>query len=156
MAAPTGPVPRRTRWVQGLIIAASAVVIIFALATIVGRAAKPTDETSPSVVPSVQTVFPESSEPSVATVEPALVEQPAPTEQPAAVEAPVPTEQPAPVEQPAAVEAPVPTTAATVVVSYENCRAVWDAIGRPIAAGEPGYDEKLDNHNGLGCEQQPS
>ena len=57
MASPTAPVPRRTRWVQGLIIAASAVVIIFAAAAIASRDAKPTDETSPSVQTSPSVVL---------------------------------------------------------------------------------------------------
>ena len=39
---------------------------------------------------------------------------------------------------------------------YRNCRAVWDAIGGPIYAGQPGYDSHLDRDgDGVGCEKDP-
>ena len=39
---------------------------------------------------------------------------------------------------------------------YRNCRAVWDAIGGPIHAGQPGYDSHLDRDgDGVGCENDP-
>ncbi|WP_257963981.1 excalibur calcium-binding domain-containing protein [Corynebacterium riegelii] len=39
---------------------------------------------------------------------------------------------------------------------YRNCRAVWDAIGGPIHAGQPGYDSHLDRDgDGVGCEKDP-
>ncbi|HOZ59096.1 MAG TPA: excalibur calcium-binding domain-containing protein [Nakamurella multipartita] len=123
--------------------------VIFTVPAIATHGAKPTGETSPLAAPTTQATFADSSTP-VARVP---VEQPVSAVAPA-VQAPVVT--PAPAEQPAPVEAPVPTTPASVVVSYENCRAVWDAIGRPINAGEPGFEDKLDtNHNGVGCEQDP-
>lgn len=139
MALPTTPATRRARWAQGSIIGVSAVVIIFAGANLVSRDLKPTSETPPSAVPSITTAFSMSSEPPVPPVEPE------------------PTADLVPAVVPAtAVEAPTAATPAPANVTYENCRAVWDAIGRPINAGEPGYDEKLDsNHNGVGCEQDP-
>lgn len=43
--------------------------------------------------------------------------------------------------------------------SYKNCTDVWNRIGRPIYAGEPGYVSgrgKLDgNSDGVGCEKDP-
>ena len=39
---------------------------------------------------------------------------------------------------------------------YRSCRAVWDAIGGPIHAGQPGYDSHLDRDgDGVGCEKDP-
>lgn len=41
-------------------------------------------------------------------------------------------------------------------VYYQNCRAVWDALGRPIYANEDGYAADLDaNNDGVGCEEEP-
>jgi len=43
--------------------------------------------------------------------------------------------------------------------SYANCKDVWNTLGRPIHAGEPGYvagHGKLDgNSDGVGCEKDP-
>lgn len=43
--------------------------------------------------------------------------------------------------------------------SYANCKDVWNSIGRPIYAGEPGYTAgkgKLDgDSDGAGCEKDP-
>lgn len=43
--------------------------------------------------------------------------------------------------------------------SYANCKDVWNTLGRPIRAGEPGYvagHGKLDGDgDGVGCEKDP-
>ena len=45
---------------------------------------------------------------------------------------------------------------APVVTYYKNCTAVWNAIGSPIYAGQPGYDSHLDRDgDGIGCERDP-
>lgn len=139
MASPSASTMRRTRWVQGVIIAPSAVVIVVAGAHLLGRDGKPSSETQPSPVPSITTAFSASSEPPIPTVNPPPAEQPVPVAVPATT-----------------VEAPAAATPAPVNITYENCTAVWDAIGRPINSGEPGFNEELDsNHNGIGCEQDP-
>ena len=52
--------------------------------------------------------------------------------------------------QPSPAESPVPKS------SYENCTEVWNTIGRPISAGDPGYSVKLDRDgDGVGCEGDP-
>ncbi len=39
---------------------------------------------------------------------------------------------------------------------YKNCTAVWNAIGRPIYRGQPGYGSHLDRDgDGKGCEIDP-
>lgn len=49
--------------------------------------------------------------------------------------------------------APEPAPAAAY---YKNCTAVWNAIGSPIYAGQPGYDSHLDRDgDGIGCERDP-
>ncbi|MTD15467.1 hypothetical protein GIS00_16145 [Nakamurella sp. YIM 132087] len=52
------------------------------------------------------------------------------------------------------VSTPAPTPAPSV--TYANCTDVWNTIGRPIRAGEPGYSRKLDRDgDGVGCESRP-
>lgn len=55
--------------------------------------------------------------------------------------------------------APVPAPAPAASASYENCTDVWNRLGRPITAGEPGYTSGgggLDrNSDGVGCESDP-
>lgn len=55
--------------------------------------------------------------------------------------------------------APAPAPAASQSVTYKNCTDVWNRLGRPIHAGEPGYTagpRKLDgNSDGVGCESDP-
>lgn len=134
--APSASARHRTRWIQGSIIAASAVVIIAATVNIAERSARPTGQTPLPVVPSTRIL--ESST--------------APTEQPS------PAEQPVPVVASATVEAPPTTTAAAVpvIVTYENCAAVWAALGGPIHRGDPGYNSELDtDDDGTGCEHRP-
>ena len=50
-----------------------------------------------------------------------------------------------------------PAPAAPADVYYENCTAVWDAIGRPLLAGDPGYAApRLDrDSDGVACETDP-
>lgn len=130
---------RRTRWTQGLIIAPSAVVIVVAGANLLGRDGKPSSETPPSTAPSITTAFSPSSEPSMPSADPPPAEQPVLSVVPATT-----------------VQAPAAATSALANVTYEDCNAVWDAVGRPINAGEPGFKEKFDtNHNGIGCEKDP-
>ncbi|PJM76334.1 calcium-binding protein [Bifidobacterium simiarum] len=41
-------------------------------------------------------------------------------------------------------------------VHYKNCKAVWNAIGRPLHRGEPGYSTDLDSDlDGIACETRP-
>lgn len=55
---------------------------------------------------------------------------------------------------PAATAAPAAPTASGT--PFANCTAVWNAIGRPIRAGEPGFHSRLDRDNdGIGCERDP-
>lgn len=52
--------------------------------------------------------------------------------------------------------APAQAPAPAQSTYYQNCRAVWDDIGRPIYSGEPGYASHLDkNGDGVGCESRP-
>lgn len=78
---------------------------------------------------------------------------------PTAVSAkPSPTKAATAATQPAAVVAPPPAApAAPADVYYENCTAVWDAIGRPLLAGDPGYAApRLDrDSDGVACETDP-
>lgn len=57
--------------------------------------------------------------------------------------------------QPQGLVAPVPQQRTT----YANCKDVWNSIGRPIYAGEPGYTSgrgKLDgDSDGVACENDP-
>lgn len=58
---------------------------------------------------------------------------------------------PAP-QQPVAPAAP----AAQVPFVYQNCAAVWDAVGGPIREGDYGYGVSLDrDRDGVACEQNP-
>ena len=75
-------------------------------------------------------------------------------------EAPVPEPEQAVEPEPPAVQ-PAPAPAAPPPVSarpvyYPNCTAVWNAIGRPVYRGEPGYAPHLDRDgDGIGCETRP-
>lgn len=130
---------RRTRWIQGVIIAPSAVVIVLAGANLLGRDGKPSSETPPSPVPSITTAFSASSEPPSPTVDPPPAEQPVPVVVPATT-----------------VEAPAAATPAPANVTYKNCRAVWDAIDEPIDPGDPGYSSEMDKDGGgTACEEDP-
>ncbi|WP_237225105.1 5'-nucleotidase C-terminal domain-containing protein [Rothia nasisuis] len=94
---------------------------------------------------------------------------PAPTEEPISV-APstTPSEEPTSTETASAPTAapstktPSPVSAAVVpspsptVFEYENCAAVWDALGRPIQSDEAGFHRGLDSDgDGTGCEVSP-
>ncbi|WP_175955611.1 excalibur calcium-binding domain-containing protein [Schaalia sp. Marseille-Q2122] len=80
------------------------------------------------------------SEPSPTVEEPALAQVPEPTPEPAAAPEPV-YEEPV-VEQPS--------------FEYANCCAVWQALGRSIWAGEPGFHSGLDGDgDGKGCDRHP-
>lgn len=69
--APLKPATRGTRWIQGTIIAASTMVIIFATVSLVGQSLKATDHTVLPAVPSA--VLPEPTT--------AMADRPAPAEQ---------------------------------------------------------------------------
>ncbi|SES34809.1 excalibur calcium-binding domain-containing protein [Corynebacterium cystitidis] len=63
---------------------------------------------------------------------------------------PGPAPAPAPAPQPAPQPAPSPST------TYKNCTDVWNRLGRPIYAGEAGYNHRLDrDKDGVGCEYDP-
>ncbi|WP_432510145.1 excalibur calcium-binding domain-containing protein [Kineococcus sp. SYSU DK001] len=56
------------------------------------------------------------------------------------------------------VNQPIATPPATPPsgVHYQNCTAVWNALGRPIHRGEPGFRDALDrDRDGVGCEEDP-
>ncbi|WP_257160021.1 excalibur calcium-binding domain-containing protein [Corynebacterium cystitidis] len=77
-----------------------------------------------------------------------LIPNPLPGIIPGPAPAPAPAPRPAP--QPAPQPAPSPTT------TYKNCTDVWNRLGRPIYAGEPGYNHRLDrDKDGVGCEYDP-
>ena len=49
-----------------------------------------------------------------------------------------------------------PSLPSQPTVSYKNCTEVWNAIGRPLYRGEPGYAPHLDRDNdGIACETRP-
>ncbi len=80
-----------------------------------------------------QTPEPSVSEPQ-ATEEPSVAPEPSP-----AIPSPTPTEEP---------------------VSYSDCAAVWEALGRPITSADPGYPAEQPNildldSDGIGCEDNP-
>lgn len=59
---------------------------------------------------------------------------------------------PAPKSAPAPAPAPKPSTQ----VYYQNCAAVWNAIGGPIRKNDPGYRSAHDRDgDGVGCERDP-
>lgn len=64
---------------------------------------------------------------------------------------------PAPTQAPATAPVAQPPAQPAAPVYYANCTAVWDAIGRPLRAGEPGYEApRLDrNRDGIACETRP-
>lgn len=138
MAPPSASARRRTRWVQGSIIAASTVIIIVASIKLAASPARATDQITPTIV---TTVF---VSPAPSTAPPAPVEEPAP----AVSSTPAPTLTSTPT--------PIPTPASSpVVVSYQNCSEVWAVHGGPIHRGEPGYSADLDRDgDGTGCESQ--
>lgn len=142
MAPPSASATRRTRWIQGSIIAASAVTIIWATVTIAERSTRPASLTTPVVTTSHLVIT------STVLLEPA----------PAPVEASSPAERPVPGVAASTTEAPSATPAAAVptTVTYENCAEVWADIGGPIHRGDPGYNSELDSdHDGTGCEHKP-
>jgi len=59
---------------------------------------------------------------------------------------------------------PEPTTTPTPSVSptapeayYDDCAAVWQALGRPVFKEDPGYRAFFDwDANGIGCEDNPA
>ena len=113
--------------------------------TVVRLSANFTGEQS---VPPVVEPSPEPSEP-VPSPEPS---QPAPSDP---APSPEPSD-PAPAEPTADPSAtPAPTSEPTAF-EYENCRAVWDDLDRPIKEGEPGFHPGLDSDgDGVGCETDP-
>lgn len=61
-----------------------------------------------------------------------------------------------PVPEHAEVPEPAPTDNPDEEVTYANCSAVWDTLGRPINIGEPGYHADHDRDaDGVGCEEDP-
>nr|WP_205649201.1 excalibur calcium-binding domain-containing protein [Schaalia canis] len=61
---------------------------------------------------------------------------------------PEPVPEPEPVYEEPVVEQPS--------FEYANCCAVWQALGRSIWVGEPGFHSALDgNGDGEGCERRP-
>lgn len=98
---------------------------------------------------------------------PAPSEEPTPAPTPSEEPTAAPTEEPtvAPSAEPTAEPTAVPSSDSTVVApapsatafEYENCAAVWDALGRPIKSDEAGFHKGLDaDKDGVGCEQDPN
>ena len=49
-----------------------------------------------------------------------------------------------------------PLTKYPAPASFTRCADVWNALGRPIYAGEPGFRSKFDRDgDGVGCERDP-
>lgn len=93
---------------------------------------------------------------------PAPKPAPKPAAKPAAKQAPKQAAKPKPAPQRAAPKpapkrtAPKPAPRPAQSRYYQNCRAVWNDLGRPIRRGEPGYASHLDRDNdGVGCERRP-
>ncbi|MDO5031285.1 excalibur calcium-binding domain-containing protein [Corynebacterium sp.] len=88
---------------------------------------------------------------------PAPKPAPAPAPEPAPAPAPAPKPAPAPPPAPAPKPAPHPAPApAPSAPYYQNCKAVWNDLGRPIRSNDPGYRSGLDRDgDGIGCESRP-
>jgi len=132
--------------------------------SLTARTSKTSTTRTTAISSSSTTTTTQSQEPTVTstgTVEPTEAEV-----QPAAVLPP----PPAPVEEAPTLTAdasPAPQQANGFMgtldtggkSSYANCKDVWNTLGRPIRAGEPGYvagHGKLDgNSDGVGCEKEP-
>ena len=108
------------------------------------------------------TVEPTVEEPVEEEVEPAAVEEEAPApannvnapQRAASIPDPAPASVPPPAPEPALAPAPAPAPAAAPY--YQNCTAVWNAIGRPITASDPGFASRHDRDgDGVGCENGP-
>lgn len=168
------PATRSRHWgiVSIVVVALFAGFLVLAPDTENSSEGTPTTSVSPTTSATVttsktsttRTTTTQSQEPTVTTSE--TIAEPTEAEvQPAAVLPP-----PAPVEEaPVAPVAPSPApqqangfmgTAGTGgKSSYANCKDVWNTLGRPIRAGEPGYVSghgKLDGDgDGVGCERDP-
>ncbi|MDR0990295.1 MAG: excalibur calcium-binding domain-containing protein, partial [Propionibacteriaceae bacterium] len=45
---------------------------------------------------------------------------------------------------------------ADAAVVYQDCSAVWEAIGQPLSVDDPGYSSRLDaDGDGVACELDP-
>lgn len=83
-------------------------------------------------------------------------EPPAPGQTPAPTTAPEPTTSPTAEPSDGAATPPAPVASATAL-TYENCAAVWEKLGRPIRSTEEGFHPGLDaDGDQLGCELNPN
>lgn len=86
---------------------------------------------------------------------PKVESKPAPKPKPKPKAESKPKADPKPAPKPKAEPKPKPMPKAEDVY-YKNCTAVWDAVGRPINKGDPGYAKHLDRDgDGVGCEYKP-
>lgn len=112
-------------------------------------AAQPSEEPTPA--PSDPAPSPEPSDPAPSPAP----SDPAPSDKPTV---PAPSDKPvdptpAPTAEPTATVTP---TSEPTAFEYENCRAVWDDLGRPIKEGERGFHPGLDaDGDKVGCETNP-
>lgn len=77
------------------------------------------------------------------------------------VPTPIPTVTVTATPEPTITAEPSPTPEATASALYEDCTAVWEALGRPITADDEGFPESSPNQfdldsDGIGCEDNPA
>lgn len=77
-----------------------------------------------------------------------------------AVDTPSPTPEVTVTPEPEFTPEPEPEVTPTADI-YEDCLAVWDALGRPITADDEGFPETSPNKfdldsDGIGCEDNPA
>lgn len=67
------------------------------------------------------------------------------------------TAKPTVIPTPEPTQTPTPSATLTApAVYYDDCTAVWQALGRPIFKEDPGYRVLFDwDANGVGCEDNP-
>lgn len=114
---------------------------------------EPTED--PSVEPTVDPTEDPTPEPSTepSSTDPSVEPSEDPTEDPTADPSEDATADPS--AQPSATDSTQPEASASPT-GYQNCRAVWDDLGRPIHSDEPGYSLDLDaDRDTVGCEQDP-
>lgn len=109
-------------------------------------AARPVDS---SPLPTASAGRPTTTAASTATGESASTQDPATTSGPDSTPS-------RPTPSPTTSVAPAALAAAATEPTYQNCREVWDSIGGPLSAGDPGYADDLDaDHDGIACEEEP-
>lgn len=184
MGTPEPPTPQKRRWplIAGTSVAAMMIAGVVtptpepAVESVVSTSTEPStpEATTSQAAPTTSSASRQPATTSSTTKPPTTTRSPEPTttqpapavDEPATVpqgfaeipqEAATVAEEP-PAPAPAPVPAPIPAAVAPAAPStnYKNCTAVWNAIGGPIYAGNPGYASHLDRDgDGVGCETDP-